>query len=90
MQLKEHLIKLHFMCLQRQPPNGLRYLRWGIGAIRFGCRKNSTAGKMLGTPQNPQRQVHALLGNTVIHQNLWVSKVPRFFHCLLFERAQEC
>jgi hypothetical protein len=29
MQLKEHLIKLHFMCLQRQPPNGLRYLRWG-------------------------------------------------------------
>lgn len=42
--------------------NGLRYLRWGIGAIRFGCRKNSTAEKMLGMPQNPQRQVHALLG----------------------------
>ena len=46
-------------------PNGLRYLRWGIGAIRFGCRKNSTAGKMLGMPQNPQRQVHALLGGFV-------------------------
>jgi len=45
-----------------EAPNGLRYLRWGIGAIRFGRRKNSTAEKMLGTPQNPQRQVHALLG----------------------------
>jgi len=48
--------------LTKQTPNGLRYLRWGIGAIRFGCKKNSTAGKMLGMPQNPQRQVHALLG----------------------------
>ena len=38
--------------------NGVRYLRWGIGAIRFGRRKNSTAEKMLGMPQNPQRQVH--------------------------------
>jgi len=49
--------------------NGLRYLRWGIGRIRFGRRKNSTAEKMLGMPQNPQRQVHALLARFLLTNN---------------------
>jgi len=48
--------------------NGLRYWRWGIGRIRFGRRKNSTAEKMLGMPQNPQRPVHALLGVFVLRR----------------------
>ena len=28
--------------------NGLRYLRWGIGAIRFGCRKKLDSGDNAG------------------------------------------
>ena len=75
------------------PPNGLRYLRWGIGAIRFGVEKNSTAEKMLGMPQNPQRQVHALLGNLPAYQNLCPKKItpptrPNFTPDFIFDQNQ--
>ena len=46
----------------RQPPNGLRYPRWGgrRDAVRLG--KCSGVEKCLESRQNPQRRVHALLG----------------------------
>jgi len=44
------------------PPNGLRYLRWGRDGEAVQPEKGSGVRKSLKTPQNPQRQVHALLG----------------------------
>jgi hypothetical protein len=37
----------------------------GRAWIRFGSRKNSKRGKCLKMPQNPTRQVHALLAGFV-------------------------
>jgi len=42
--------------------NGLRYLRVGGRGFCLGSRKNSKRGKCSKMPQNPTRQVHALLG----------------------------
>ncbi|MCB0000610.1 MAG: hypothetical protein KDE56_32820 [Anaerolineales bacterium] len=44
-------------------PNGLRYLRWGGDGEAVQPEKGSGVEKCLGLPQNPQRQVHALLGS---------------------------
>ncbi len=42
-------------------PNGLRYLRWGGDGEAVQPEKYSGVGNCLRLPQNPQRQVHALL-----------------------------
>ena len=42
--------------------NGLRYLRWGGDGEAVQPEKKLRRGKGLGFAQNPQRQVHALLG----------------------------
>jgi hypothetical protein len=44
------------------PPNGLRYLRWGGDGEAVQPEKGSGVGNCLRLAQNPQRQVHALLG----------------------------
>ena len=44
-------------------PNGLRYLRWGGDGEAVQPEKGSGVGNCLRLPQNPQRQVHALLGS---------------------------
>jgi len=45
-----------------QPANGMRYLRWGGDGEAVQLEKGSSVGNCLRLPQNPQRQVHALLG----------------------------
>jgi len=42
--------------------NGLRYLRWGGDGEAVQPEKGSGVENCLKTAQNPQRQVHALLG----------------------------
>jgi len=49
-----------------QPPNGLRYLRVGGVGKGLRCRKNSKPEKCLKMPQNPTRQVHALLARFLL------------------------
>jgi hypothetical protein len=46
-------------------PNGLRYLRVGGRGFCLGAGKNSKPEKCLKMPQNPTRQVHALLAGFV-------------------------
>jgi len=41
--------------------NGLRYLRWGGDGEAVQPEKGSGVENCLRLPQNPQRQVHALL-----------------------------
>jgi hypothetical protein len=43
------------------PSNGLRYLRWGGDGEAVQPEKCRGVGNCLRLPQNPQRQVHALL-----------------------------
>jgi len=43
-------------------PNGLRYLRWGGDGEAVQPEKGYGVENCLRLPQNPQRQVHALLG----------------------------
>ena len=43
-------------------PNGLRYLRWGGDGEAVQPEKGEGVENCLGCAQNPQRQVHALLG----------------------------
>ncbi|MFN8381698.1 MAG: hypothetical protein U0V02_07150 [Anaerolineales bacterium] len=45
-----------------EAPNGLRYLRWGGDGEAVQPEKGSGVENCLKTAQNPQRQVHALLG----------------------------
>ncbi|HEY4759064.1 MAG TPA: hypothetical protein VIH42_00645, partial [Thermoguttaceae bacterium] len=47
-------------------PNGLRYLRVGGAWIRFESRKNPKPEKCSKMPQNPTRQVHALLARSCL------------------------
>jgi hypothetical protein len=47
---------------QGQRANGLRYLRWGGDGEAVRPEKGSGVENCLRLPQNPQRQVHALLG----------------------------
>ena len=44
-----------------QPPNGMRYLRWGGDGEAVQPEKCSGVENCLRFAQNPQRQVHALL-----------------------------
>jgi hypothetical protein len=44
-----------------EPPNGLRYLRWGGDGEAVQPEKCSGAGNCLKTAQNPQRQVHPVM-----------------------------
>jgi hypothetical protein len=46
-------------------PNGLRYLRWGGDGEAVQPEKCSGVENCLRFAQNPQRQVHALLGGVV-------------------------
>ena len=50
-------------------PNGLRYLRWGGDGEAVQPEKWKGVENCLGCAQNPQRQVHALLGNLLAYQN---------------------
>jgi len=52
---------LYLLC--KKMPNGLRYLRWGGDGEAVQPEKCSGVGNCLRLPQNPQRQVHALLGS---------------------------
>jgi hypothetical protein len=45
-------------------PNGLRYLRVGGRGLCLEAEKNSKPEKCSKKPQNPTRQVHALLGGS--------------------------
>ena len=51
-----------FGYLYKQAPNGLRYLRWGGDGEAVQPEKVTGVGNCLKCAQNPQRQVHALLG----------------------------
>jgi len=46
----------------------LRYLRWGGDGEAVQPEKGRGVGKGLKTAQNPQRQVHALLGGVLLCQ----------------------
>ena len=50
---------MRLLCKERA--NGLRYLRVGGRGFALGAGKNSKREKCLKMPQNPTRQVHALL-----------------------------
>ena len=50
----------------KEAPNGLRYLRWGGDGEAVQLEKGYGVEKCLELPQNPQRQVHALLAAGVI------------------------
>ena len=47
-------------------PNGLRYLRWGGDGEAVQPEKGYGVGNCLRLPQNPQRQVHALLARFLL------------------------
>jgi len=52
-----------FTLFCKELPNGLRYLRWGGDGEAVQPEKGSGVENCLGCAQNPQRQVHALLGS---------------------------
>ena len=54
----------------RITPNGLRYLRWGGDGEAVQPEKGSGVENCLKTAQNPQRQVHAVLGALTERQPL--------------------
>ena len=68
-KIPDHQSLIKFFILQdfyipifgRKQPNGLRYLRVGGLGFTPKMRKNSKREKCLKMPQNPTRQVHALL-----------------------------
>ena len=58
------MFRLHHLTLILQErANGLRYLRWGGDGEAVQPDKCSGVENCLGCAQNPQRQVHALLGD---------------------------
>jgi hypothetical protein len=58
-------------------PNGLRYLRWGGDGEAVQLEKCSGVENCLGCAQNPQRQVHALLGGVFSGIFLLTFKTPK-------------
>ena len=62
-----------------KPANGLRYLRWGGDGEAVQPEKGSGVEKCLGLPQNPQRQVHALLGNRILQDSFIFQNVTCIF-----------
>ena len=87
-QLEQNLI---FEKTQRFFPtghtNGLRYLRWGGDGEAVQPEKCSGVENCLRLPQNPQRQVHALLGS--IFTKLCSGFLKSFFHKHLIVEALE-
>jgi len=45
-----------------EPPNGLRYWRWGRRGLCLGAGKTRRQKTTQKTAQNPTRPLHALLG----------------------------
>ena len=54
------------LLFSKEQPNGLRYLRWGRDGEAVQLEKGYSVGNCLGCAQNPQRQVHALLGGVCV------------------------
>ena len=61
----------------KELPNGLRYLRWGGDGEAVQPEKGYGVGKCLGCAQNPQRQVHALLGDCGLCKTFCLKPEPR-------------
>ena len=59
-------------------PNGLRYLRWGGDGEAVQLEKCLGVGNCLRLPQNPQRQVHALLGAVELKAKLSLENLTSF------------
>ena len=57
----------------------MRYLRWGSGRRSRPARKRLRRENCLRLPQNPQRQVHALLGGDFSPELLGVELCTPFF-----------
>jgi hypothetical protein len=55
----------------------------GRAWIRFGSRKNSKRGKCSKMPQNPTRQVHALLGG-FLPEDYFAINYSLCFHAFAF------
>ena len=71
--------------LQEKQPNGLRYLRCGGDGEAVQPEKSYGVGNCLKTAQNPQRQVHALLGALTERQTRLLvqattAKLTKLFH----------
>ena len=56
------LFSLEIILIYCPAPNGLRYLRWGGDGEAVQPEKGYGVENCLKCAQNPQRQVHALLG----------------------------
>ena len=64
----------HWFCSLALPANGLRYLRWGGDGEAVQPEKGSGVEKCLGCAQNPQRQVHALLGARLVRGSFAIAQ----------------
>ena len=67
--------------LCKKGSNGLLYLRVGGVWILFGSRKMLRLEKCLKMPQNPTRQVHALLGSFDLKER-WILLDNTFYIAL--------
>jgi hypothetical protein len=72
----------------------LRYLRWGRDGEAVQPEKSSGVENCLKCAQNPQRQVHALLGVFALRKTLCLKKIPPptkqiFTHNLIFDNHQK-
>ena len=61
---KTEISEMRRQTFARQPPNGLRYLRWGGDGEAVQLEKCSGVENCLRFAQTPQRQVHALLARS--------------------------
>ena len=75
-----------------KPPNGLRYLRVGGRGFCLGAGKNSKREKCSKMPQNPTRQVHALLGAVFVNYNsvFFDYFTTAYFYRADFTSLQDC
>ena len=67
----------HFINHPCVAPNGLRYLRWGGDGEAVQPEKGYGVENCLGFAQNPQRQVHALLGGVIVTTTV-LKRIPLF------------
>ena len=65
MQIRHCNAILVFIYLN-EVPNGLRYLRWGGDGEAVQPEKCQGAESCLRCAQNPERQVHAVLGGALV------------------------
>ncbi len=61
----------------RETPNGLRYLRWGRDGEAVQPEKWKGVENCLRLPQNPQRQVHALLARAPQYKYIMAAEVSQ-------------